>query len=172
MSIVDSLNSDGWMFQISPMAGESLGHYLGRFRRANCLSQSALAELVSIEARRLRGLEMPSLGQPLNANQVKKLCSFLGVSETQLAAMLPPVRSQLYLATRLCPKCYADVPIHRREWQGGGVEQCEYHAAPLLTTCPACGTAFRLPALWGNGCCEQCWLPFREMHNPSFSQVD
>lgn len=61
MSLIEWLK-DGWMFQIAPVSGESLGHYLGRFRRANCLSQSALAELVLIEARLVRGLEMPSLG--------------------------------------------------------------------------------------------------------------
>ncbi|MBD1847766.1 TniQ family protein [Cyanobacteria bacterium FACHB-63] len=167
MSMIDA--PDGWIFQLAPILGESLGHYLGRFRRANCLSQSALAELVSIDARLLRGLEMPSLGQPLNVEQLKKLAYFLGLSESNFAEMLPPVRSQLHLTTRLCSKCYANEPIHRQAWQCTGVEQCDRHDAPLLTACPACGTAFRLPALWENGCCEQCWLPFREMHNPSFS---
>jgi transcriptional regulator with XRE-family HTH domain len=164
MPIIEWLN-DGWMFQITAMPGESLGHYLGRFRRANCLSQSELAELVLINVQLLRGLEMPSLGQPLSANQSKRLCSFLGVTETQLLEMMPPVRSQLHLATRLCPNCYRDSPIHRQEWQHAGGEQCDRHKAPLLTACPACATAFRLPALWENGCCEQCWLPFQEMHN-------
>lgn len=162
MSIIDA--PDGWIFRLAPIEGESLGHYLGRFRRANCLSQSALAELVLIDARLLRGLEMPSLGQQLNAEQLKKLSYFLGFSETQLAAMLPLVRSQLHLATRLCPKCYTDEPIHRREWQRAGVEQCDRHNVPLLTACPACRTTFRLPALWENGCCDRCWLPFPQMH--------
>lgn len=166
MSIIDPFN-DGWMFQIAPMPGESLGHYLGRFRRANCLSQSALAELVLIDARLLRGLEMPSLGQPLTTEQLKKLCSFLRLSEAQLAAMLPPVRSHLHLATRLCPECYADALIHRREWQCAGVKQCDRHDTPLLTACPACGTVFRVPALWESGCCERCWLPFQQMHSPN-----
>jgi len=163
MSLIEWLK-DGWMFQIAPVSGESLGHYLGRFRRANCLSQSALAELVLIEARVVRGLEMPSLGQPLNANQSKQLCLFLSLSTTELAEMLPPERSQLHLATRLCPECYAGAPIHRREWQRVEVERCDRHNAPLLTACPGCGSAFRLPALWENGWCEQCWLPFAQMH--------
>ena len=165
MSIIEPLN-EGWIFQLTPVAGESLGYYLGRFRRANCLSQSALAELVVIDARVLRGLEVPSLGQPLTADQSKKLCLFLKLSETQLVEMLPPIRSQLHLPTRLCPKCYADEPIHRQAWQRAEVEQCECHNEPLLTACPACRTTFRLPALWENGCCEQCWMPFREMHIP------
>jgi predicted transposase YbfD/YdcC len=41
--------------------------------------------------------------------------------------------------------------------------QCQWHAQPLLAACSGCGSMFRLPALWENGCCEQCWLPFREM---------
>ncbi|WP_202815252.1 TniQ family protein [Leptolyngbya sp. NIES-2104] len=161
--MIELLN-DGWIFQIAPLRGESLGHYLGRFRRANCLSQSALAELMLMDARLLRGLEMPSLGQPLNAEQLKKLVCFLRLSETELAAMLPPVRSQLHLATRLCPKCYAEEPIHRQAWQRTEVKHCDRHNAPLLTACPACYTTFRLPALWENGCCECCWLPFHQMH--------
>lgn len=159
---------------MTPISGESLGDYLGRFRRANYLSQSALAELVEIEARLSRGLEMPSLGQSLTVDQLKKLSVFLRTSETQLAEMLPPVRSQLHLTTRLCPECYADAPIHRREWQRVEVEQCERHHAQLLTACPACRTIFRLPALWENGCCEQCWLPFSQMSlfNSISNQVD
>ena len=172
MSIIDV--PDGWIFQIAPHPGESLGHYLGRFRRANCLSQSALAELMLIEARVLRGLEMPSLGQPLNAEQLKKLACFLRLSKTQLAEMLPLGRSQLHLATRLCAQCYADAPSHRREWQRAGVERCDRHDVPLLTNCPACRTAFRLPALWENGCCDRCWLPFPQMNpcNSHLHQLD
>jgi hypothetical protein len=162
MSMIDA--PEGWLFQITPIFGESLGHYLGRFRRANCLTQSALAELILIDARLLRGLEMPSLGHPLNAEQLNKLACGLQLSEAQLAAMLPPARSQLHLTTRLCPQCYTDAPIHRREWQRAGVEHCDRHNAPLLTACPACLTAFRLPALWENGCCDRCWLPFAQMH--------
>jgi len=46
--MIDPSNSEGWIFRVAPMSGESFGHYLGRFRRANCLSQSGLAELVLI----------------------------------------------------------------------------------------------------------------------------
>jgi transcriptional regulator with XRE-family HTH domain len=90
MPINEWLN-DGWMFQITAIPGESLGHYLGRFRRANCLSQSGLAELVLIDVQLLRGLEKPSFGQLLSANQLKRLCSFLGLTETQFLEMMPPV---------------------------------------------------------------------------------
>ncbi len=164
MSIIEPLNSEGWIFQITPMPGESIGHYLGRFRRANCLTQSGLAELVSIEVRLLRGLEMPSMGQPLNAAQVEKLTALLGLSELQLSEMLPQARSQLYLATRLCSKCYGEMPIHQNDWQRAVIAQCARHQHPFLTACPACHTALRRPALWENGCCEQCWLPFQQMH--------
>ena len=162
--MIDALNAEGWMFQITPMPGESIGHYLGRFRRANCLTQSGLAELVSIEVRLLRGLEMPSMGQPLNADQLKKLSAVIGLSELQLSEMLPQARSQIHLATRLCPKCYGDAPIHQNAWQRATIGHCERHQEPFLTACPACQTGFRLPALWESGCCEQCWLSFSQMH--------
>jgi TniQ len=168
--MIDALNTEGWIFQITPMPGESIGHYLGRFRRANCLSQSAFAEILSIEVRLVRGLEMPSLGQPLNADQLRKLLVLLELPDAQLAEMLPQARSHLHLSTRLCPNCYADKPIHQTAWQQAMIEQCEIHQEPFLTVCPACFTGFRLPALWENGSCEQCWLPFSQMNLPVHTQ--
>jgi hypothetical protein len=173
MLMIDPPNGEGWIFQVAPMPSESFGHYIGRFRRANCLSPIALADLVSIDARLVRGWEMPSLGQPISAEQLRKLSVLLRLSEAQLTEMLPGARSQTYLATRLCPRCYGEVPIHRNDWQRAAVEQCDRHHEPLLTACPACCSGFRLPALWENGCCERCWLPFQQMHlfSPKLNQI-
>lgn len=163
MSMIEPMADTGWMFQVPPFPGESFGHYLGRFRRANCLSQSGLAELISIDPRLLRGLEMPSVGQFLSAKQLRTLSNLLRLTEAQMTEMLPQQRSQLHLATRLCPQCYADAPIHQKVWRRSAMMQCDRHHEPFLTACPACYTTFRLPALWENGCCEQCWLPFSQM---------
>ncbi|NJR63145.1 MAG: hypothetical protein HC769_32815 [Cyanobacteria bacterium CRU_2_1] len=163
MSINERSEPAGWLFQIAPAPGESFGHYLGRFRRANCLSRIGLAEFLATDVRVVRGWEMPSLGQSLSAVELAKVATLLGLSVVELREMLPEERSKPHLATRLCPRCYADRPVHQRDWQRADLAQCQWHAQPLLAACSVCGSGFRLPALWENGCCEQCWLPFREM---------
>ncbi|MBD2020631.1 hypothetical protein H6F43_10595 [Leptolyngbya sp. FACHB-36] len=47
----ESPEGEGWIFQIAPVLGESFGHYLGRFRRANCLSRVGLAEWMTTDVR-------------------------------------------------------------------------------------------------------------------------
>jgi transcriptional regulator with XRE-family HTH domain len=153
----------GWLFQVAPEVGESFDHYLGRFRRANCLSRAGLAELMAIETLTVRGWETPSLDRPPRAENLKKVAELMRVSEAELLVMLPVARSELHLETRLCPLCYDEMPIHQNQWQRATVDQCDRHNHPLLRSCPACGSGFRLPALWESGCCERCWLPFRDM---------
>jgi transcriptional regulator with XRE-family HTH domain len=173
---INSLNSlsegQSWIFQIPPEPGESFGHYLGRFRRANCLSRSGLAELMALDSTTVRGWETPSLDRPPRGEQLKKVSALIGVSEAELLEMLPGERSQVYLETRLCPACYTDNPIHQKHWQQVKVTQCDRHHNNFLTVCPDCGTSFRLPALWENGCCERCWLPFRDMQPLRHEKVD
>lgn len=36
--------SEGWVFRVKAYPGESLGHFLGKFRRANDLSHKILAD--------------------------------------------------------------------------------------------------------------------------------
>ncbi len=159
----------GWLFQIVPVPGESFGHYLGRFRRANSLSRVGLAAFMAIDVRIVRGWEMPSYGQPMSLPQLTQVSDLLGLSVAELMAMLPGERRQLHLATRLCPACYADTPIHQRDWQRAELTQCECHQQPFLTACPGCGMTLRLPTLWEYGCCERCWLPFSEMASPALA---
>lgn len=169
VSMREGLDREGWIFRITPISGESFGHYLGRFRRANCLSRGGLAEGVGIEVRVVRGWEAPSMGH-WGTEHLSKISAFLELSEVEVISMLPEGRSQLSLATRLCPECYREAPIHKRDWQRASLDRCDRHHHPFLTACPACGSGFRLPALWESGCCECCWLPFQEMHN--LNQVD
>ncbi len=152
-----------WVFPVSVHPGESLGHFLGRFRRANSLSRQGLAELLGISVVITRAWETPSRQQLPTPTQLARLSELVGIPSEQLTQMLPPKPSQIYLRTRLCGACYAEVPSHQNAWQQAGVEQCHRHQLPLLTACSACGTAFRPPALWENGCCECCWLPFSQM---------
>jgi hypothetical protein len=162
----------GWVFQIAPEPGESFGHYLGRFRRANCLSRSGLAAWMNTDERTVRGWEMPSWGQPLSAVQLATVAGLLGLSVPQLVAMLPAERTKIHVATRLCSACYAATPIHQQDWQRAELLQCVAHEQPFLTACSGCGAVFRVPALWENGCCERCWLPFGAMDHRRLNQAD
>nr|WP_290225285.1 hypothetical protein [Trichocoleus desertorum] len=38
------MESESWVFRVKAYEGESLGHFLGRFRRANELSHKAIAD--------------------------------------------------------------------------------------------------------------------------------
>ncbi len=38
------MNQEGWVFRVKVCRGESLGHFLGRFRRENQLSHKAIAD--------------------------------------------------------------------------------------------------------------------------------
>lgn len=172
MSISEDAEGAGWVFQIAPEPGESFGHYLGRFRRANCLSRSGLAAWMNTDERTVRGWEMPSWGQPPNALQLVNVASLLGLSVPQLVAMLPDERVKTEMATRLCPACYADTPIHQQNWQRAELTQCAAHEQPFLTACSGCGAVFRVPALWENGCCDRCWLPFGVMECLRSTQMD
>jgi hypothetical protein len=42
------MESEGWVFRVEVRKGESLGHFLGRFRRLNELTHKALAEHLGI----------------------------------------------------------------------------------------------------------------------------
>ncbi|WP_442949398.1 hypothetical protein [Nostoc sp.] len=37
-----------WLFQVEPLEGESLSHFLGRFRRANELTSSGLGKAAGL----------------------------------------------------------------------------------------------------------------------------
>jgi transcriptional regulator with XRE-family HTH domain len=125
-------DTQGWLFQLAPEVGESFDHYLGRFRRANCLSRAGLAELMAVETLTVRGWETPSLDRPPRAEHLKKIADLMRVAEADLRVMLPVGRSELHLETRLCPFCYGEMPIHQNQWQRAKVDQCD---RLLLTNC-------------------------------------
>jgi transcriptional regulator with XRE-family HTH domain len=152
-----------WLFQITPYDGESFGHYLGRFRKANCLSRQGLAELVKVNSILLRDWEEPSRRRIPTPEQLESLSQLFGITGLQLSEMLPTDPFSIYLRTRLCPACYNQIPMHQKVWQQPEVHVCKLHQRPLLTACPACGAGFPLPALWVDGICEYCWLPFKQM---------
>lgn len=164
------MQPETWVFRVESPPGESLGHFLGRFRRANYLSHKALAEHLGVRVEWVQDWEKPSRRRNPTPLQLIALSKLVEVETKQLALMLPPV--DLHLQTRLCAACYQEVPIHRVEWQQAGTTCCQRHRLDLLSVCPVCGTCFELPALWEKGCCGECGSPFEQMviyQQPSLS---
>jgi hypothetical protein len=156
---------DSWVFRVKADEGESLGHFLGRFRRANELSHKAISQHLGIRVEWVKAWESPSLRRNPTNLQLLSLSRLVDVGCEQLGKMLP--LPDLHLQTRLCPACYGEAPIHRVAWQQKGVDRCLRHQLALLSQCPECETSFRTPALWEGGCCERCGLGFSEMRSPS-----
>ena len=155
------MSDDSWVFRVIPVPGESLGHFLGRFRRANQLSHRAIADHLGVRVRWVEDWERPS--RRCNPSELQRiaLSKLVEVDPQQLVKMLPPAR--LHLQTRLCAACYEETPVHLANWQRESNRGCDRHALLLLSTCPNCGAGFRTPALWEDECCEQCGLRFTQM---------
>ena len=153
--------SDSWVFRVVPVPGESFGHFMGRFRRANQLSHRAVAEHLGVRVSWVEDWERPSRRRNPTELQRIALSKLVEIEPRQLARMLPPTR--LHLQTRLCAACYGETPVHLVNWQREGRGVCDRHALRLLSACPICGAGFRLPALWKDERCEQCELGFAQM---------
>jgi TniQ len=149
-----------WLFQVEPYEGESLSHFLGRFRRPNHLTPSGLGQLASIGAVVARW-ERFHLNPFPSEQELAALALVVGVSATQLREMLPPQGvSMKCTPIRLCPDCCAEKPYHRIEWQYQAVWKCDRHDRKLLAKCPNCGAKFKSPSPWEAASCHRCGLPF------------
>lgn len=157
------MKPDSWVFRVIAHEGESLGHFLGKFRRANRLSQRVVADHLGVRAEWVRAWEAPSRRRNPTALQLIALSKLTDVEPQKLEKMLPI--EPLYLQTRLCAACYGETPVHRSDWQISTINYCELHLLLLLCACPVCGMGFKIPALWELGCCEQCELDFSQMQS-------
>jgi transcriptional regulator with XRE-family HTH domain len=161
------MTSETWVFRVTAQPDESLGHFLGRFRRANELSHKAIAAHLGVNVAWVKDWEIPSRRRNPTELQIIALSKLVEVPPHHLRQMQPP--DQLHLQTRLCPACYAETPVHRVTWQQLGVDECDLHQLPLLKACPVCRTGFRTPALWNNEPCLGCGQRFEQMES---NQVD
>lgn len=152
-----------WLFQVEPYPNESFGHFLGRFRRANCLSSAHLAAMLGARSHVVAYWESPSRQRRPDSFQLQKLSQFTGVSTIRLRSMWMSSDVPLHWPTRLCPDCYAEAPWHRLTWQLADQLCCEVHQRSLLSQCPRCHHAFQLPSYWATGQCDRCQLPFAQM---------
>ena len=153
--------SDSWVFRVVPALGESLGHFLGRFRRANGLSHRAIGDHLGVRVQWVEDWEIASKRRNPTELQLVALSKLVEVAPKQLAKMLPPLR--LHLQTRLCAACYAETFVHQAAWQRAGKTGCDSHALRLLSVCPVCKSGFRTPALWQDEHCEGCGLALGQM---------
>jgi transcriptional regulator with XRE-family HTH domain len=122
--------SDTWVFRVTPHPEESLGHFLGRFRRANHLIHTVVADHLGVRVAWVQDWERPSRRRNPTPLQLVALSKLTDVEPDQLARMLPP--DPLHLQTRLCPACYREAPVHRWTWQRAGQNRCEYHVKLLI----------------------------------------
>ncbi|MBD1875015.1 TniQ family protein [Nodosilinea sp. FACHB-131] len=152
-----------WLFEVEPLEGESLSHYLGRFRRQNHLMPGGLGTMASIGAVVARWEKFHLNPYPTQA-QFEALGKVLGLSTERLWGMLPSQGEGMQCAPiRLCGACYGEDPCHRIEWQYKSVWKCDRHNLKLLTKCPNCEAKFKVPALWECNYCSRCQLSFSQM---------
>ena len=103
--------TQSWVFRVKAEEGESFGHYLGRFCRANYLSPYALAEHLGIRREWVEAWFSPSRRRNPTDLQLVALSKLVEVNPSQLKLMLPP--KNLHLQTRLCGACYGEVRVHK-----------------------------------------------------------
>ena len=152
-----------WLFQVEPYPQESFSHFLGRFRRANCLSSAHLSALLGQRSYVVSYWESPSRQRRPEPVQLHQLSQMTGVAIARFSLMWPPTSTCLHWPTRLCPDCYAAAPWHRLTWQLADQPHCEVHQRLLLAQCPRCHHTFQLPSYWATGQCDRCHLPFAQM---------
>lgn len=79
-----------WLFASAPLPGESLSHFLGRFRRRNHLTPNSLGQIAKIGAVVARW-ERFHLNPYPTQQEFEALAEVIGVEVERLWEMLPPV---------------------------------------------------------------------------------
>lgn len=154
---------------VEPLEHESISHYLGRLRRfkANSLpSAYSLGQIIEREGALARWEKL--YFNPFPSSEVlESLGKLLRVDVERLTQMLPSKGTvHQPRPIKLCGACYAEVPCHRIEWQAKSTKVllgCDRHQLRLLSNCPQCKKPFPIPALWAEGKCKNCSLPFAKM---------
>ena len=151
---------------VEPYEGESISHYLGRLRRfkANSLpSAYSLGKLAGLGATLARWEKLYFNPFP-SYEELEALGKLIRVDAARLCTMLPlKGKTMQPRPIKLCGACYAEMPGHRIQWQFKDARGCGRHQLRLLSKCTNCGTPFPIPALWVEGECPHCFLPFAKM---------
>jgi len=152
-----------WVFTVEPCDGESLSHFLGRFRRANYSSSNELGQKTGLGAVLARWEKFRFIPPPTQ-KQLEALAELIRVDAERLRLMLPPQGVGIkHEPMRLCAACYSEEPYHRLEWQFKETRGCDRHQLRLLSECPNCKARFSMPAIWAEGQCQRCLMSFSAM---------
>ncbi len=160
---MEAIEIQPWLFRVEPLEGESLSHFLGRFRRANKLTPNGLGKMAGLGGAIARW-EKFYLNPFPSGEQLAALAVLVGVEAERLQEMLPPAGVGMKLEPiRLCGACYAQSPCHKIEWQFKTATGCDRHQLRLLSECPNCGARFKIPALYVDNWCQRCFMRLAEM---------
>jgi hypothetical protein len=156
-------NHEPWLEVVHPFPGESISSFLGRFERANVWTTYQIGRVSGLGAVVSRWKNLYLNPFPTR-EELEALAKVVEVSADKLAEMLPP--KGVTMKPRpilLCAACYTEDPYHRIEWQFKERRGCDRHQLRLLAKCTNCETPFLIPALWVQGECPHCFLPFATM---------
>ncbi|MEM6591170.1 MAG: TniQ family protein [Cyanobacteria bacterium P01_C01_bin.73] len=117
-----------WLFEVEPYEGESLSHFLGRFRRQNHLTVTGLGQMASIGAVVARWERFHLNPYPTQA-EFELLGKVVGLLPERFWDMLPSESEGMKCEPiRLCGACYGESPCHRIEWQYKSRWKCGKHS--------------------------------------------
>ena len=86
---MEAIEIEPWLFRVEPLEGESLSHFLGRFRRANELTPTGLGKMARLGGAIARW-EKFRFNPPPSLQQLDALAVVVGVEGHRLQEMLPP----------------------------------------------------------------------------------
>ncbi len=158
--------SELWLTKVEPFEGESISHFLGRFRRAKgnrFSAPSGLGEVAGLGAILARWEKFYFSPFP-TPQELEKLATVVMLDVDRLREMFPYQGMVTQIKPiMLCGMCYQEAPYHRLQWQDKKKRGCDLHKVKLLSKCPNCGTSFSVPSLWKDGRCDRCHLSFTKM---------
>lgn len=152
-----------WINVVMPFPGESISHFLGRFERSNQWSAYQIGRVTELGAVVSRWKKLYFNPFPTE-EELESLAKVVELDVDTLRSMLP-LKGVTFRPRpiRLCAACYVEQPYHRIEWQFKSVTACNSHQLRLLEKCPKCRKPLVIPALWEDGACSRCSMPFAEM---------
>ncbi|MBR8829673.1 MAG: hypothetical protein N5P05_001377 [Chroococcopsis gigantea SAG 12.99] len=160
------MDKEYWLTKVDPLPGESISHFLGRFRRAKgnrFSAASGLGQVAGLGAVLVRWEKLYFNPFP-GYKELQALSKVVMVDLEDLKQMLPT--SEMTIQTKpimLCALCFGENPCHRIAWQDKNVWGCSVHGVRLLSRCINCKTTFPIPALWEDGKCKHCGLEYFKM---------
>ncbi len=86
---MESVEIQPWWFLVEPLSGESISHFLGRFRRENELTVSMMGKITGLGGAIARW-EKFHFNPPPSEMELEKLAKVVQAEVARLREMLPP----------------------------------------------------------------------------------